>query len=48
MIDFTWKVFSQTGNVETYLLLKELEEEPKVEARNTSEKSEASALDTKM
>ncbi len=46
MIDFTWKVFSQTGNVETYLLLKELEEEPK--ARNTSEKSEASALDTKM
>jgi YqzL-like protein len=25
MIDFTWKVFSQTGNIETYLLLKELE-----------------------
>ncbi|WP_084599635.1 YqzL family protein [Pontibacillus chungwhensis] len=25
MRDFTWKVFSQTGNIETYLLLKELE-----------------------
>ncbi|MBP2078163.1 YqzL family protein [Oceanobacillus polygoni] len=25
MIDLTWKVFSQTGNIETYLLLKELE-----------------------
>ncbi|KGX88909.1 hypothetical protein N784_00810 [Pontibacillus litoralis JSM 072002] len=25
MIDFTWKVFSQTGNIETYLLLKEME-----------------------
>ncbi len=27
MIDLTWKVFSQTGNIETYLLMKELEEE---------------------
>lgn len=27
MIDFTWKVFSQTGNIDTYLLLKELEQE---------------------
>jgi len=27
MIDFTWKVFSQTGNIDTYLLLKELEKE---------------------
>ncbi|KGX93590.1 hypothetical protein N781_11225 [Pontibacillus halophilus JSM 076056 = DSM 19796] len=25
MLDFTWKVFSQTGNIETYLLLKEME-----------------------
>ncbi|SET63705.1 YqzL-like protein [Salinibacillus kushneri] len=25
MIDLTWKVFSQTGNIETYLLMKELE-----------------------
>jgi hypothetical protein len=27
MLDFTWKVFSQTGNVDTYLLFKELEHE---------------------
>ena len=27
MLDFTWKVFSQTGNVEMYLLLKEIEEQ---------------------
>ncbi|WP_081727541.1 YqzL family protein [Halalkalibacter wakoensis] len=25
MLDFSWKVFSMTGNVDTYLLLKELE-----------------------
>ncbi|MDC3415552.1 YqzL family protein [Aquibacillus salsiterrae] len=25
MLDFTWKIFSQTGNIETYLLMKELE-----------------------
>lgn len=25
MLDITWRVFSQTGNIETYLLLKELE-----------------------
>ncbi|WP_181350626.1 YqzL family protein [Thalassobacillus sp. CUG 92003] len=25
MIDFSWKVFSQTGNIESYLLMKELQ-----------------------
>ena len=25
MIDFSWKVFNQTGSVETYLLIKEME-----------------------
>ncbi|MHA6250947.1 YqzL family protein [Oceanobacillus sp. CAU 1775] len=25
MLDTTWKVFTQTGNIETYLLLKEME-----------------------
>lgn len=25
VIDETWKLFSQTGNIEAYLLLKELE-----------------------
>ncbi|MDY0396712.1 YqzL family protein [Virgibacillus halophilus] len=28
MIDLTWKVFSETGNIETYLLMKELETQP--------------------
>ncbi|MBI0576383.1 MULTISPECIES: YqzL family protein [Bacillaceae] len=27
MMDFTWKVFTQTGNIDTYLLFKELEKE---------------------
>jgi hypothetical protein len=27
MLDFTWKIFSQTGNIDTYLLFKELERE---------------------
>ncbi|GMB07590.1 YqzL-like protein [Thermolongibacillus altinsuensis] len=27
MLDFTWKLFSQTGNIDTYLLFKELERE---------------------
>lgn len=27
MLDLTWKVFTQTGNIDTYLLFKELEKE---------------------
>ncbi|WP_081414970.1 YqzL family protein [Ectobacillus panaciterrae] len=27
MLKFTWNVFSKTGNIETYLLLKDLERE---------------------
>ncbi|WP_088041777.1 YqzL family protein [Bacillus sp. EAC] len=27
MLNFTWDVFSKTGNVETYLLFKKLEQE---------------------
>jgi hypothetical protein len=27
MKEFTWKVFSETGNIDTYLLYKELEHE---------------------
>ena len=29
MIDLTWKLFSQTGNIEAYLLMKELEDDNK-------------------
>lgn len=27
MYEFTWKVFKETGNIDMYLLLKELEKE---------------------
>jgi hypothetical protein len=27
MLDFTWKIFSNTGNINTYLLFKEIEKE---------------------
>jgi hypothetical protein len=27
MLDFTWKLFSQTGNIDTYLLFKEIEKD---------------------
>jgi len=26
MLDFTWKVFCMTGSIDTYLLLKEMEQ----------------------
>ncbi len=26
MLNFTWKVFSETGSIETYLLFKEIEQ----------------------
>ncbi|MRG86625.1 YqzL family protein [Salinibacillus xinjiangensis] len=38
MIDFTWKVFSQTGNIETYLLMKELENSHKPKSESEDEK----------
>ncbi|HZG60555.1 MAG TPA: YqzL family protein [Anoxybacillus sp.] len=36
MLEFTWKLFSQTGNIDTYLLFKELEREN----RDTPEEKE--------
>ncbi|MFC3882959.1 YqzL family protein [Bacillus songklensis] len=27
MLDFTWRVFSSTGNIDTYLLFKEIQKE---------------------
>lgn len=29
MLEFTWKIFCMTGNIDTYLLFKELENERK-------------------
>lgn len=31
VLDLTWKLFSQTGNIETYLLLKELESDRSID-----------------
>lgn len=36
MLDLTWKVFCQTGNIDTYLLMKEIEQDSQ-EPSNTSE-----------
>ncbi|WP_084028950.1 YqzL family protein [Bacillus sp. J33] len=42
MMDFTWKVFSQTGNIDTYLLFKELEKETQeIPGNNDDELAEA-------
>lgn len=27
MLDFPWKIFSMTGNIDTYLLMKEIEKD---------------------
>lgn len=31
MLDFSWKVFSMTGNVDTYLIMKEIERDTQPE-----------------
>ena len=43
MIELTWKLFCQTGNIETYLLLKELEDDQEVGPEDGE-----SPMDTKM
>ncbi|MBP3951290.1 YqzL family protein [Bacillus suaedae] len=44
MLDFSWKVFSMTGNVDTYLLLKELERDS--DDQFEQDDVEGNALDT--
>lgn len=48
MIDVTWKLFCQTGNIETYLLLKELEKDPLEDQDVENEHSEETMFDTLM
>lgn len=48
VIDFTWKIFSQTGNIETYLLLKELEKELDTGELDENGKSETATMNTNM
>ncbi|MFC3039091.1 YqzL family protein [Virgibacillus xinjiangensis] len=45
MID-TWKFFSQTGNIETYLLMKELENTSSSDDWQQSENEEATTEET--
>ena len=40
MLDITWKVFSQTGNVGLYLLLKEIEKQEVVHLTENEEKAD--------
>ena len=44
MLDITWKVFSQTGNIETYLLLKEMENVG-VQVKNEQIESEVNKIE---
>lgn len=48
MLDLTWKLFSQTGNIEAYLLLKELEKEKSMRETRTSRNQSVSSLHTEM
>lgn len=40
MYEFTWKVFKETGSVDTYLLLKELEKEEHLNILPSSDDTE--------
>ncbi|MFC0522573.1 YqzL family protein [Pontibacillus salicampi] len=47
MRDFTWKIFSQTGNIETYLLLKEMETNPE-DAMNREHNEQFAEIDNQV
>lgn len=37
MLDFTWEIFSETGNIDTYLLYKEMDVERQERAKNSED-----------
>lgn len=37
MLDFTWRLFTETGNVDTYLLFKEMEFEKQERTEQSNE-----------
>lgn len=45
VLDLTWKLFSQTGNIEAYLLLKELESESNINDIRQAGNEKVSSLD---
>lgn len=44
MLDFSWKVFSMTGSIDTYLLLKEIERETAGSSVEYTEKLEDTTI----
>ncbi|PWU68489.1 MULTISPECIES: YqzL family protein [Gracilibacillus] len=47
MIDVPWKIFSQTGNIEAYLWMKQMEvEEPIMEDDSSDDQQESLLKDT--
>ncbi|WP_430785200.1 YqzL family protein [Virgibacillus flavescens] len=48
MNDLTWKLFSHTGNIETYLLWKELESDSSIETSAQNENEVNDEINTKM
>lgn len=48
LLDVTWKMFFETGNIEAYLLLKELEIENDTEDKNNLYKEQASGVSMHM
>ncbi|MBP1968698.1 hypothetical protein J2Z83_000792 [Virgibacillus natechei] len=48
MVDITWKIFSETGNIETYLLMKELENEHRPNEVTQTENEVNESLDTRV
>ncbi|RFA36380.1 YqzL family protein [Virgibacillus dokdonensis] len=47
MIDLTWKLFSQTGNIETYLIMKELENEQNLQELGQQDEKNETPIKTK-
>lgn len=48
VIDVTWKLFCQTGNIEAYLLLRELEDNPNENSLVQNRSDEILSFDTEM
>lgn len=48
VVDLTWKLFSQTGNIETYLLMKELENATMDNNGQAKESTEVSSTETNL
>lgn len=47
VIDLTWKLFSQTGNIETYLIMKELENEQNLQELGQQDEKNETPIKTK-